>query len=128
MLVAAGVATAAVLAPPGDRRGEFYASTGVKLRDFGASDDTLWISIETEPGLTYTTEFIGSRLEDGEPVEIGEVLATSTASRAEYRLTDDVLYVRARVTSSRPHPNPFAEGDMETAWIQPIIGPAAGER
>lgn len=120
-LTPAGIVTAL-------RNGAFYASTGVKLRDFGASDDTLWVSIETEPGLAYTTEFIGTRLRDGEPAEIGEVLATSTASRAEYWLSDDVLYVRACVTSSRPHPNPFAEGDMETAWIQPIIGPAAGER
>ena len=101
--------------------------SSLAISSVGASDDTLWVSIETEPGLAYTTEFIGTRLRDGEPAEIGEVLATSTASRAEYRLSDDVLYVRARVTSSRPHPNPFAEGDMETAWIQPIIGPAARE-
>ncbi|MCP3905348.1 MAG: hypothetical protein GY715_17105 [Planctomycetes bacterium] len=107
------------------RSGAFYASTGVKLRDFGASDDAMWLSIETEPGVAYTTEFIGTRMRDGRPVEVGEVLATTTASRPEYRLPDDVLYVRARVTSSRSHPNPFAEGDMETAWGQPITGPAA---
>jgi len=36
------------------------------------------------------------------------------------------LYVRARVTSSKPHPNPFAEGDHEMAWVQPVLGGAAG--
>ena len=39
-------------------------------------------------------------------------------------MTGDELYVRARVTSSRKHPNPFAEGDMEMAWVQPVVGPA----
>lgn len=107
------------------RRGEFYSSTGVELRDFGTTNDTLWVRVDEEPDVTYTIEFIGTRLRDGEPVEVGEVLATVIGSRARYTMKDDVLYVRARVTSSRPHPNPFADGDMETAWVQPIAGPAA---
>jgi hypothetical protein len=40
-------------------------------------------------------------------------------------MTGDELYVRARVISSRLHPDPFAAGDMETAWVQPVLGPAA---
>lgn len=107
------------------RAGAFYASSGVRIRDFGSGDGSLWVSIDPEPGVTYTTEFIGTRVRDGAPVEVGAVLATSTALRAAYRLPEDVLYVRARVTSSRPHPDPFAEGDMETAWVQPVLGPAA---
>ena len=39
-------------------------------------------------------------------------------------MTGDELYVRARVISSRLHPNPFAEGDLETAWVQLVLGPA----
>ncbi|MCP4738114.1 MAG: hypothetical protein GY873_28370, partial [Bosea sp.] len=110
------------------RQGEFYASSGVVLKDFGTTDSTLWVSIEPESGVTYTTEFIGTRMRDGKPGEIGVVLASSTGNRAEYRLPEDVLYVRALVTSSRLHPNPFAEGDLEMAWVQPIFGPAAAKR
>ena len=31
------------------------------------------------------------------------------------------MYVRAKVTSSKPHPNPYAEGDVEVAWTQPVV-------
>ena len=108
------------------REGAFYASTGVTLREVHDGDGRMVIEIAAEPGVTYTTEFIGTRVRDGEPVEIGAVLAEVTGDRVEYEATADVLYVRARVTSSRAHPNPFAQGDMETAWVQPILGPAAG--
>ena len=55
----------------------------------------------------------------------GQLLATSQDLRPSYRMTGDELYVRARVISSRLHPNPFAEGDLETAWVQPVLGPAS---
>jgi hypothetical protein len=37
------------------------------------------------------------------------------------RLTGKELYVRAKVISSRPHPNPYQKGDMEAAWVQPVV-------
>jgi hypothetical protein len=43
----------------------------------------------------------------------------------EYRFTGDELYVRARITSSKLHFNPSVVGDMESAWVQPVLGPAA---
>ena len=106
------------------RAGDFYASTGVTLKDFGSSDRTLWLEIQPQEGVTYTTEFIGTRWRDGAVSAVGEVLATSSELRPQYEMNGDELYVRARVTSSRTHPNPFAEGDMETAWVQPVLGPA----
>ena len=33
----------------------------------------------------------------------------------------DRLYVRAKITSSKPHPNPFRKGDVEVAWTQPML-------
>jgi len=110
------------------RAGDFYASTGVRLADFGADygwgDARLWLQIVPEPGVTYTTEFIGTRLVNGVPGTSGQLLATSQDLRPSYGMTGDDLYVRARVISSRLHPNPFADGDFETAWVQPILGPA----
>ena len=52
---------------------------------------------------------------------VGEVLFSTTSNPAVYTFAEDELYVRAKVTSSRLHPNPFADGDHETAWIQPVI-------
>ncbi len=107
------------------RRGDFYASSSVELDEIVADDEGLRIRIRTEPGVTYTTRFIGTRLHDGTPGKIGEVLATVDGPEPAYALGDDLLYLRARVVSSRAHPDPFAEGDMETAWVQPVVGPAA---
>jgi len=33
---------------------------------------------------------------------------------------DDELYLRLKIISDRKHPNLFAEGGFETAWIQPV--------
>jgi len=33
----------------------------------------------------------------------------------------DELYVRAVVTSSRPQASPATEGEVEQAWVQPIV-------
>ncbi len=103
------------------RKGDFYASNGVVLEDFGRTKNSLWLSMKPEPGVTYKTEFIGTRLQEGGVGEIGEIFKVEAGVRAEYRFEGNELYVRARVVSSRPHPNPFATGDMESAWVQPIL-------
>ena len=53
--------------------------------------------------------------------EIGKVVATVEGASATYTLTGKELYVRAKVTSSKPHPNPYAKGDVEVAWTQPVV-------
>ena len=50
----------------------------------------------------------------------GEVLLETTDNPAVYTYRGNELYVRAVIVSSRDHPNPYAEGDKETAWTQPI--------
>lgn len=98
-------------------RGDFYASTGVALRRIERNDRRLRIYTDAEPGVTYTTRFIGTRA--GGPV--GEVLHETIANPAAYRFRGDEFYVRAVVVSSRPHPNPFAVGEREMAWVQPVV-------
>ena len=51
-----------------------------------------------------------------EGVMLTEVKGTS----ASYKLRKENLYVRARIVSSKLQENPFAEGDLETAWTQPV--------
>jgi hypothetical protein len=120
--------------------GDFYASTGVLLNEVVREGDTLSLAIRAEPGVTYKTQFIatlkGTSLDakplldkDGKelPVtmdyspEIGKVVAESHDLRPNYKLTGKELYVRAKVTSNKPHPNPYAKGDVEVAWTQPVV-------
>ena len=101
--------------------GDFYASTGVRLADLRSGGGRLSLTIVPEPGVTYTTRFVGTRRgREGVGVTLAEVAGTS----ASYSLRGDELYVRALVLSSKPHPNPCAPGDLEVAWTQPLLARA----
>jgi hypothetical protein len=124
--------------------GDFYASTGVRLRDIRRGRQELALEIEPEPGVSYTTEFIGT-LKGFDPASrpgprptnsiyavtrlysegIGTVLAVVAGERARYTLQGDELYVRAKITSSKVKTNAFAAGEKESAWVQPLVPDAA---
>jgi hypothetical protein len=99
--------------------GDFYASSGVRLEDVRRGEGELSLRIAAEPGVTYTTRFIGTRKGSD---RTGEVLAEVAGDRASYRLQGDELYVRATVVSSRKHPNGYDAADLESAWVQPLVG------
>jgi hypothetical protein len=122
--------------------GDFYASTGVVLRDIRLDRKILKIVIEPEKRVSYTTQFIGTRKgydagsnpvldEDGNPIrttriysdDIGKVLAEIKGTSPTYTFTGKEIYVRAKVISTRPKANPYAPGDVEVAWIQPVVPP-----
>lgn len=84
--------------------GEFYASSGVVLKELEASEDCIRLEIEPEPFRLYTTRFTGKD---------GKLLAEVDGNEAEYVPTGDEGYVRAVVTSS---------GHMK-AWTQPVFLP-----
>jgi hypothetical protein len=107
--------------------GDFYASSGVRLRDVRANERSLTVEVEPDPGVSYAIRFIGTRRHSG-PVEsfaMGETLAEVDGPSATYTARGDELYVRATIVSSRRHPNGYSPVDFETAWVQPIV-PAAG--
>lgn len=113
--------------------GDFYASTGVEVTDVRFTPDALQIEIQAENGVTYTTEFRGTRMPapdigtsiraDTDPtsIEVGALLARVNGSLARYEFTGNELYVRARVVSSRVKQNGYREGELEMAWIQPVL-------
>ncbi|HUU11053.1 MAG TPA: hypothetical protein VM431_11025, partial [Phycisphaerae bacterium] len=128
------------------RRGDFYATTGVLLKDLRWDGKRLTVAVEPERGLTYRIQFIGTlpgydrsredvRDEKGDLLpptqryspDIGKVLKEVEGTRAEYVCSGRELYVRARVVSSRVVPYPNKERDKglpavyETAWTQPIV-------
>lgn len=123
------------------KAGDFYASSGVTLREvsFDAKEGLLRIVIEPDGDAKFTTEIIGTEEGYDESVEeippperfpravrykysedVGKVLATVEGTEVEYRLTGKELYVRATVTSSERHGNPSFEGQKKQAWVQPV--------
>lgn len=138
MVRAAELTPAAIIAAM--ERGDFYASSGVRLRDLKVGPKEVRVEMEPEPGVTFTTQFIGSRQGvdlKSEPVrdeqgrelpvtrrysdQIGMVLAEVQGNLATYALKGDEIYVRAKVISSKLQENPYAPGDFETAWVQPLV-------
>jgi len=124
--------------------GRFYATSGVRMQQVVSSERALSVEVEAEPGVEYTIEFIGTRRgfdarhepvvdRDGVPIQtthhysddVGETFLRVMGTKARYQFSGDEYYVRARVTSTRPHPNPSEPGEFERAWCQPLLGPAA---
>jgi hypothetical protein len=81
--------------------GQFYASTGVTLKDVTVTETTMTVDVAPSGDFRYTIEFIGTG---------GRVLDVQPGPSAGYRLAGDERYVRARVTDS---------GGAQ-AWVQPV--------
>ncbi len=123
------------------QRGDFYGSCGVTLASIDRGEKHLGVTIDTEPGVTYTTRYVGTRKgfdtttsafadQDGNAVAgssliysdtIGEVLYETTDATSRYEFKGDELYVRATITSDKAMENPPVAGDLERAWVQPVL-------
>ena len=123
------------------QRGDFYGSCGVTLKAVDRGAKHLGVSIAPEAGVAYTTRYIGTRRgfdtatrpfagADGKPAEgssliysdtIGEVLHETTDLNSRYEFKGDELYVRATITSDKVMENPPVAGDVEMAWVQPVL-------
>jgi hypothetical protein len=118
--------------------GDFYASTGVTIDDIRPSSQQLALRIHAEDGVSYVTQFIGTRVgyDDREqdlpdvgdlPVthrysqDVGTVLAEVPGPSPTYTFAGDEIYVRARVRSSKPVENPVHAGEVQMAWVQPVV-------
>jgi hypothetical protein len=119
-------------------RGDFYASTGVTLKDVRFDNNTLAIDIQPESDVQYTTQFIGTKrdyqrvsadrhdnpeqiLQPKHSDEIGIILDEQSGLHPGYKLTGKELYVRAKVISTKKHGNPIENFDVEVAWVQPVL-------
>jgi hypothetical protein len=120
--------------------GDFYATSGVQLSEVRREPNKLSLAIAPEAGVTYQTQFIGTRRgydPSSEPVtdksgnllrttrryspSIGQVLAEVPGLAPTYTLKGDEIYVRAKVISSKPKSNPYKAGEFEIAWTQPLV-------
>ena len=100
-------------------QGRFYATTGVQLKDMQFSKGRLHVQVQPEAGVRYRIQFWGAGTTAGSKHK-GILLEEVEGTEARYRLRRKNLYVRAKVISSKPKENPYATGDMETAWTQPV--------
>lgn len=123
------------------KEGLFYSTSGVLLNSVEANDAEYRVVMEPLEGVTYTTQFIGTRQgfdtrvtpvldAEGNPMpnfnhlyddSIGVVLKEVAGDAATYAYEGNELYVRAKIISSKAKENPFAAGDFETAWTQPHV-------
>lgn len=99
-------------------RGDYYCSSGVFLKDVQRTGEELKVEVDPESNAEYTISFIGTRKNSD---KTGEIFQESKGTSASYRFTGDELYVRAKIVSTIPHPNPFQERDVKTAWTQPLV-------
>jgi hypothetical protein len=83
------------------RQGDFYATTGVQLRDVRATSEGLCVLLDEYEVYGYRTEFIGPR---------GEVLEVDESEGPCFEPGPGDGYVRARVQRS----------DGALAWVQPV--------
>ncbi len=138
-MVRAGHLTAEAIVR-GLEAGDSYSSTGVTLDDVTRSGDEIRLQIRGVAGVTYKTQFIATmrdapldseRITDKDGAEltvtrryspaIGQIVAEVDGLSPKYEMTGKELYVRAKIVSSKPHPNPYAKGDVESAWTQPVV-------
>jgi hypothetical protein len=130
---------------PGDivaamERGDFYASTGVKLAEVRRESRRLVVQVAAEPGVQYAIRFYGTPkgfdpssepilAKDGRPYpttrrygpEVGALLKEVQGPAGSYELTGAELYVRASIVSSKVKEHPQAAGEHERAWSQPLV-------
>lgn len=99
-------------------RGDFYASTGVRLTNITRRDATLSIDIKAEPGVDYTTKFIG--VIENKKAQGASVLKKTTGTHASYSFKGNELFVRAKIISDKPKVNGFSRHEFEVAWTQPV--------
>lgn len=96
--------------------GRFYATTGVLLDRLELDKNILYVEVKQEPGIIYTISFIGCRNNQSGPEEF----ITVEGSKANFKLSDDILFVRCKITSTKLHSNPIENLLYEMAWTQPV--------
>jgi hypothetical protein len=90
-------------------RGDFYASTGVELASYEATETGIALKIRATAWSKYRVQFIGRE---------GRVLQEQAAADASYTFKGDEGYVRAKII----------ESNGQLAWLQPVPVGRSGPR
>ncbi|MEJ2113805.1 MAG: histidinol-phosphatase [Flavobacteriaceae bacterium] len=98
-------------------QGDFYASTGVELKEVVFENNMLNVEVMEESDVTYNLSFIGCKEGNTEP----ELLQSVIGNKASFKLEDDILFIRCKITSSKLQDNPIEDILYESAWTQPFM-------
>ena len=96
--------------------GAFYASTGVILKTVDLTNNTLSVEVEAASDINYSISFIGAKKGASRATELSKV----EGNKASFELTEDILFVRAKILSSKKQENPVEDFVYEAAWTQPV--------
>ena len=96
--------------------GDFYSTTGVELKEVIFEENKLLLEVRPEQNVNYKIQFIGVK----EGNTSSEILKEVENIKADYKLPDDILFVRAKIISDKLKKNPYKKGDTEVAWTQPV--------
>jgi len=98
-------------------KGNFYASTGVYLKNLHSTNKEIFIEIEPEANTSYEIEFLGYQKGNDQLSVLKKVNGTT----AEYSFGKADVFVRAKITATDSlKKEPLLEGSMQ-AWTQPIL-------
>lgn len=97
-------------------RGDFYATSGVILKNIFLDKRTIELEVQPESGVSYTIEFVGVR----KGSDNAAVLQRVQGIKGKFTVTSDILFARARIVSSKLKTNPYRDREMEMAWTQPV--------
>ena len=117
------------------KRGDFYSSSGVKLKslEFDRLKKELRVEVEPQTGVNYETHFIvvdrpsPESIDDSIPIQDlsldsmpkAYVKTKQSGTSATFQINDSYLYVRAVVFSDRSPTDPVWQEQLEQAWTQP---------
>jgi len=101
-------------------KGDFYATTGVELNEMKLNDNRLQVAVKPQAGVNYTIQFWGAKKAKKNKVPEPVLLKETRGTDASFKLRKKHIYVRAKLISDKLKENPCAEGDLETAWTQPV--------
>lgn len=96
--------------------GDFYASTGVELKELAFDGNRSSVEVNPEKGINYKILLIGVKKGETEAKELLSVEGT----KAEFELAQDLLFARWKVISSKLQENPIEQFVYEMAWTQPV--------
>jgi hypothetical protein len=97
-------------------QGSFYASTGVELKALSYKNQKLSVEVQAEKDIEYQITFIGCKKGKNEP----ETFLVHKGNKASFEVSDDMLFVRCKINSTKLQDNPIENLLYETAWTQPV--------
>ena len=98
-------------------KGDFYASTGVYLKNLNTDQKQVSLAVDPEPGVNYEITFLGHQKGAEDVVVLKKVQGTS----ASYTYQKEDVFVRVSINSDAKKDNPIIEDETKKAWTQPLL-------